>query len=281
MVAKASHQQPEREFAFSDRDFRFLVELANKKTGIVLNEQKRDMVYSRISRRLRALGLTDFSQYCELLKTSEGDAELGNLVNAITTNLTHFFREKHHFEHLHKQVLMPLQALGSRRLRIWSAGCSSGMEPYSIAMTVRHALRNVDSWDVRILATDIDTNMLATGARGEYVLDEYDNIPPAMREQVVCRTRESTMQMLDALKALIAFKHLNLLEAWPIRGPFDAIFCRNVVIYFDKPTQAVLFNRMAELLEVGGWLYIGHSENLTHVTDRFELVGRTIYRKVR
>lgn len=273
-------QQPAREFAFSDCDFQFLVDLANKKTGIVLNEQKRDMVYSRISRRLRALGMNAFAPYCELLKTSAGDAELGHLVNAITTNLTHFFREKHHFEHLHQQVLLPLQSTGNKRLRIWSAGCSSGMEPYSIAMVLRHALRDLDSWDARILATDIDTNMLATGECGEYTLDEYDNIPKALREHVVCRTHENTMQMSESLRELIAFKHLNLLESWRMRGPFDAIFCRNVVIYFDKPTQVVLFNRMAELLAVGSWLYIGHSENLMHVSDRFELVGRTIYRKV-
>jgi chemotaxis protein methyltransferase CheR len=280
-MGSSAHLSPAREYAFSDHDFRFLAEIANSKTGIVLNEQKRDMVYSRVSRRLRALGLTAFSQYCDLLKTKEGDAELGNLVNAITTNLTHFFREKHHFEHLQQEVLMPLQASDARRVRIWSAGCSSGMEPYSIALTMQHALRNVERWDARILATDIDTNMLAAGEQGQYALAEYDNIPQVMREHVVCRTREETMQMADSLKRLIAFKYLNLLEPWPMRGKFDAIFCRNVVIYFDKETQAVLFNRMAEMLEIGGWLYIGHSENLTHVCNRFELMGRTIYRKVR
>jgi chemotaxis protein methyltransferase CheR len=279
MRAVAKHQE-EREFAFSDRDFRFLADLANKKTGIVLSDQKRDMVYSRISRRLRALGFTDFSQYCDLLKTSEGDNEIGNLVNAITTNLTHFFREKHHFEHLHKTLLVPLQASGAKRLRIWSAGCSSGMEPYTIAMTLRHAIASIDSWDARILATDIDTNMLDRGVRGEYTIEEYDNIPASMRDEVTCNKHDGTMQMSDGLKKLIAFKHLNLLEAWPMRGMFDAIFCRNVVIYFDKETQKKLFNRMADLMDVGGWLYIGHSENLAKVTDRFELVGRTIYRKV-
>lgn len=154
-MGMTAQQQTPREFTFCDRDFRFLAELANSKTGIVLNEQKRDMVYSRLSRRLRALELTTFSEYCELLKTSEGEAELGNLVNAITTNLTHFFREKHHFEHLHQEVLLPMQASGLRRLRIWSAGCSSGMEPYSIALTMTQALRNVERWDARILATDI------------------------------------------------------------------------------------------------------------------------------
>lgn len=280
-MAVAAKNQEEREFAFSDRDFRFLADLANKKTGIVLSEQKRDMVYARISRRLRALGFTAFEQYCNLLQSPDGDGEIGNLVNAITTNLTHFFREKHHFEHLKKELLLPLQAQGARKLRIWSAGCSSGMEPYSLAMTVASTLTRIDGWDARILATDIDSNMLNKGMRGEYAMDEYPNIPPACRGDVTCNEKQGTMQMSDELKKLIAFKHLNLLEAWPMRGPFDAIFCRNVVIYFDKPTQARLFDRMAELLEIGGWLYIGHSENLMKVTDRFELVGRTIYRRVR
>jgi chemotaxis protein methyltransferase CheR len=162
-MVSALKNSEEREFAFSERDFRFLADLANQKTGIVLSDQKRDMVYARVSRRLRALGLTEFQQYCELLKSPTGDSEMGNLVNAITTNLTHFFREKHHFEHLQQEVLLPLQARGVRRLRIWSAGCSSGMEPYSIAMTVKHALAPIEGWDARILATDIDTNMLDRG----------------------------------------------------------------------------------------------------------------------
>jgi chemotaxis protein methyltransferase CheR len=270
--------QEEREFAFSDRDFRFLADLANKKTGIVLSDQKRNMVYSRISRRLRALGFKTFAEYCDLISGPEGDHEIGNLVNAITTNLTHFFREKHHFEHLQKEVLLPLQQAGGKSLRIWSAGCSSGMEPYSIAMTLKFSLRNLDMWDARILATDIDTNMLDRGMKGEYSEEEYDNIPPPYRANIA--NNGDMMVIADDLKKLIAFKHLNLLEHWPMKGSFDAIFCRNVVIYFDRPTQTTLFNRMAELLPIGGWLYIGHSENLTKVTDRFELVGRTIYRRV-
>ena len=271
--------QEDREFAFSVRDFQFLASLANERTGIVLADHKRDMVYSRISRRLRALHLKSFAEYCELLKSPQGVEELGNMVNAITTNLTHFFREKHHFEHLRDSLLLPMQQQGAKRLRIWSAGCSSGMEPYSIAMTVKNSLRNVQSWDAKILATDIDTTMLDRGVRGEYMIEEYNNIPPEYRGDVECQSREM-MTMSDFLKSLITFKYLNLLEDWPMKGMFDAIFCRNVVIYFDRATQARLFDRMAELLSPTGWLYIGHSENLTKVTDRFELVGRTIYRRV-
>ncbi len=150
-----------------------------------------------------------------------------------------------------------------------------------MAMTVKAAIPNLTGWDARILATDIDTNMLATGAKGEYTLDQYENIPSAYRNDVEVLKKDNRMRMGQELKDLIAFKQLNLLEQWPMKGPFDAIFCRNVVIYFDKPTQQVLFNRMAEMLKPNGWLYIGHSENLFKVCDRFELTGRTIYRRIR
>ena len=274
-MAKPQPQPQEREFAFSDKEFRFLAEIANKRTGIVLAEHKKDMVYSRLVRRLRALKLGSFSEYCELLQSDAGDDEIGNLVNAITTNLTSFFREGHHFEHLREQLA---SAGKLNRLRIWSAGCSAGMEPYSIAMTVKSAIRDVKSCDARILATDIDTNMLNTGIAGEYASEQYENIPAGYRADVA--KKGDRIRMSDELKSLIAFKQLNLLEHWPMQGPFDAVFCRNVVIYFDKPTQAKLFARMADLLKPRGWLYIGHSENLFKVCDRFELLGRTIYRKV-
>lgn len=282
-MAKAERSPDEREFSFSDKEFRFLAELANKRTGIVLAEHKKDMVYSRLVRRLRALGLRSFAEYCELMQGEQGQEEIGNLVNAITTNLTSFFREKHHFEHLRDTVLAPLAARppSPKRLRIWSAGCSAGMEPYSLAMTVKSAFKDLQNWDAKILATDIDTNMLKTGSEGEYDAGQYENIPPAFRGDVARAGNGDRIRMSDELKRLLAFKHLNLLESWPMKGPFDAVFCRNVVIYFDKPTQARLFNRIADLIVPGGWLYIGHSENLFKVCDRFELVGRTIYRKVK
>ena len=282
-MAKAEKQAEEREFSFSDKEFHFLAALANKRTGIVLAEHKKDMVYSRLVRRLRALKLKSFAEYCELMQAEQGQDEIGNLVNAITTNLTSFFREKHHFEHLRDTVLAPLSAKppSPKRLRLWSAGCSAGMEPYSIAMTVKSALKDLKGWDAKILATDIDTNMLHTGMAGEYSAEQYENIPTEYRGDVASNKKEERIRMSEDLKQLIAFKHLNLLESWPMKGPFDAVFCRNVVIYFDKPTQTKLFNRMADLIVPNGWLYIGHSENLFKVCDRFELVGRTIYRKVK
>ena len=282
-MAKPAPQAEEREFSFSNEEFRFLADLANRRTGIVLAEHKKDMVYSRLVRRLRALKLKTFAEYCELMQGAEGDDEIGNLVNAITTNLTSFFREKHHFEHLRDHVLAPLASRppSPKKLRIWSAGCSAGMEPYSIAMTVKSAFKDLKSWDAKILATDIDTNMLRTGMTGDYAAEQYDNIPASCRGEVTKLDKEDRIRMSDEMKSLISFKPLNLLEPWPMKGTFDAVFCRNVVIYFDKPTQAKLFSRIADLIGPGGWLYIGHSENLFKVCDRFELVGRTIYRKVR
>lgn len=282
-MAKAMRQPEDREFSFSDDQFRFLADLANKRTGIVLADHKKDMVYSRLVRRLRALKLSSFAEYCELVQGGEGDEEMGNLINAITTNLTSFFREAHHFEHLREAVLLPLAKNPSspKRLRLWSAGCSAGMEPYSMAMMVKSTFKDLAKWDARILATDIDTNMLNTGMQGVYALEQYQNIPEAYREDITVQEKDQHISMSETLKSLISFKSLNLLEAWPMKGPFDAVFCRNVVIYFDKPTQAKLFNRMADLLVPEGWLYIGHSENLFKVCDRFELLGRTIYRKVK
>jgi chemotaxis protein methyltransferase CheR len=281
-MAEAVTELKEREFSFNDREFHYLAELVAKCTGIVLAYQKKDMVYSRLARRLRALELTSFGAYCQRLEGEEGEDEIGHLVNAITTNLTHFFRETHHFEHLREIVLAPLNAKPPkpRRLRIWSAGCSSGMEPYSIAMTVKASLRDLASWDARILATDIDTNMLNCGIAGDYGSEQWEKIPPSYRGDVLRLPKQEYISMSDELKKLIAFKHLNLLESWPMQGLFDVIFCRNVVIYFDKPTQRKLFSRMADLLKPNGWLYIGHSENLFKVCDRFELAGRTIYRRI-
>ena len=273
-------QQRDREFSFSQQEFKFLADLANKLTGIVVSDKKKDMVYSRLVRRLRALSLTSFEQYCNFIQSPEGESEIGNLVNAITTNLTSFFRESHHFDHL-RDVALP-QIISNphsqKRLRIWSSAASSGMEAYSIAMVTKKVFDKQKNWDAKILATDIDTNMLATGDAGEYNISELENIPSEYR--TLFSKNKEHISMSNELKELIAFKHLNLLENWTMKGKFDVIFCRNVVIYFDKPTQKKLFNRMADILSPKGWLYIGHSESLYNVCDRFDLSGRTIYQKV-
>lgn len=273
----------DREFPLGDEEFRFLVRTVHERTGIVLGDQKRTMIYGRLARRLRQLGLKSFRAYCDLIANDASGSEIGFFVNAVTTNLTRFFRESHHFDHLRDHLCPDLAARaaagGEKRLRIWSAGCSSGEEPYTIAMTLRDGIRDLDRWDARILATDIDTDMLAKGRNGVYSAEARDSIPEALRGRYT-EMRGDTMQMKESLRSLIAFKRLNLLGKWPMKGPFDAIFCRNVVIYFDRPTQTTLFSRYAELLADHGYLYVGHSENLFNVTDRFRLVGRSVYRKV-
>ena len=269
------------EIPLTDADFASIVRFVHEASGIALGDTKRDLVYGRLRRRLRMLGLGSFAAYRSLLDGPEGAAERVRMVNAITTNLTGFFREMHHFEHLAREVLPKLRgARGNRRLRIWSAGCSSGEEPYTIAMTLRAAMPDLAQWDARILATDIDTDMVAHGAAGLYDAQRAASIPEGYRRGAVQKQPDGRMAMGDPLRSLITFKPLNLLGQWPMRGPFDVIFCRNVVIYFDKPTQRALFDRYAEILAPDGHLYIGHSETLFRVSERFVHLGRTIYRKV-
>lgn len=274
-----------REFRFESSDFQFLADLIRQRVGIVLGPNKENMVYGRLARRLRALGMSDFREYCDLVASPEGSAELLDFINALTTNLTRFFREKHHFHHLSQVALArKIQGTlggGARRLRIWSAACSTGEEPYSAGMVVLSAIPDIERWDARILATDIDTNVLAKCRKGVYEAQKIESIPEPLRRRFVLPTDAEGRyaRMSDDLRSLIVFKKLNLLERWPMKGPFDVIFCRNVVIYFDKPTQRRLFERFADLLADDGFLYIGHAENLFNVTDRFKLIGQTIYRK--
>lgn len=277
----AAVQDPPRgTLVITDEDFARIVALVYDASGIKLGENKRDLVYGRLRRRLRVLGLGSFAAYCDLLDGPDGAAERTHLVNAITTNLTGFFREAHHFEYLSSELLPGLPRSG-RRLRIWSAGCSSGEEPYSIAMTMVSAMPDLAEWDARVLATDIDTEMVAHGSAGIYAAERVAAIPEAIRRAHVERIDADSVSMAPHLRSLIAFRSLNLLGPWPMRGPFDIIFCRNVVIYFDKPTQRALFDRFANMLSPGGHLFIGHSESLFRVSDRFQHLGRTIYRKLR
>ena len=264
----------------TDADFRTIVEMVRETAGISLGASKRDLVFGRLNRRLRALGLNSFTDYCAVLDSADGADERGEMINAITTNLTSFFREAHHFKFLASDILPALLASPERRLRIWSAACSSGEEPYSIAMVLHRALAGKRDWNARILATDIDTNMIATAEEGCYEAQRASAIPADFARLTARRTNGS-VAMTDGLKQLIAFKPLNLLGPWPMRGQFDVIFCRNVVIYFEKAVQRILFDRFADIMAPGGYLLIGHSETLFRITDRFESLGRTIYRKIR
>lgn len=273
----------EREFVLSNDQFAFISQFVYDQVGIKLPPQKRDMVYSRLVRRLRKLSLDSFSEYCALIGSPQGESEIGNLINAITTNTTSFFREGHHFEHLAKDVLAPLLRSHppEKRLRLWSAACSAGMETYSMAMVLHKVFgAQLHQWDAKILATDIDTGILDIARKGNYADEQFGKIPDVFRKAYVDRDEDNdSIQMKDSVRRLISFKKLNLLHDWPMQGLFDVIFCRNVVIYFDKPTQKKLFAKIAAKLKPGGILYIGHSENLFGVSDDFISLGKTIYKR--
>jgi chemotaxis protein methyltransferase CheR len=277
-IADLPPASADREFDFSDADFRELSEIAYRQTGIVLSEAKRNLVYGRVSRRLRRLDLTSFVEYRKYL--AEHNEELELFINAISTNLTKFFRESHHFDHFQMQIAEPYGRDGARRLRIWSAGCSTGEEPYTIAMVLAQAMRPNHKYDAKILATDIDTEVVARGAAGEYSKEDLQNLPPAYRDAFDFEAGKSGGGVMpDTLRRMISFGRLNLIEPWPMKGPFDAIFCRNVMIYFDGPTKMSLVNRFVEILRPGGFLYIGHSESLLTPVPGLRLMGRTIYRR--
>jgi chemotaxis protein methyltransferase CheR len=274
---------PLREFDFSQDDFQALSKLAYDYAGIVLSDNKRNLVYSRLSRRLRTLRIASFAAYRELL--TNDTREIENFINSISTNHTKFFREDHHFDHLRSRVVVPFaQASGhaaNARLRIWSAGCSSGEEPYTIAVVLKREIRNFANRDVRILATDIDTDVLSKAARGEYPASTIDDVPKAYASffNAGDDNDKSKVVIDQDVRSIIAFRRLNLLEPWPFRGLFDAIFCRNVMIYFDAPTKSALIDRFTKQLKPGGWLYIGHSESLINPHPELRSVGRTIYRR--
>lgn len=276
-------QEREREFQFTDPDFQALRVLVKEITGINLAESKRELVYGRVSRRLRALGLSSFAAYRQVLESGDG-SEIVAFCNALTTNLTSFFRESHHFAYLRDEFLAPRRAANRRteRIRIWSSACSSGEEPYSIAMTVIETIPEWQRWDIKILATDLDSDILARAARGSYTADRVKGLDPKRLSRFFTETRtgaERTYQVKPELSELITFKQINLMHDLPMSGPLDAIYCRNVVIYFDKDTQRDVFARMARVQRSGNMLFLGHSETLFKVSDEYALIGKTIYRR--
>ncbi len=284
MLAK-SETDREREFHFTDRDFQSVRKKLYEQAGISLNEGKRDLVYGRLSRRLRAHRFCDFSTYLEYLESPDAGPELVQFINALTTNLTAFFREPHHFDYLAKTVLPETMRrhVADRRIRFWSAGCSTGEEPYSIAMTVKETMPSLQNWDLKILATDLDSNVVESARRGRYAAQRIEGMPRRRADKwfhSVGAGAGEQVRVDPALQSLITFKQLNLMQDWPMTGSFDLIFCRNVVIYFDKATQRKLFDRYADILHTGGYLFIGHSENMHKLSDRFELIGQTMYRKL-
>ncbi len=268
-----------KEFLFTERDFKEIAALVYNACGIVLGEHKREMVYSRIARRIRERKLTDFSTYLAYLN-SHKDQEFDAFINALTTNLTSFFRESHHFDYLKKQLVPALlvQNKNSRRVRIWSAGCSTGEEPYSLAMALHELFPS--NWDVKILATDLDSNVLKKAHTGVYSAANVNGLDDALLKRWFLKSKDGeSYKVKPKLQQLIAFKRLNLLQDWPMKGPFDLILCRNVVIYFDKDTKDLLFKRYAKILAPHGHLFLGHSETMGKEHTEFKNLGKTMYQK--
>lgn len=271
------------EFGFDRSDFAFIATTLHEDAGIHLPASKANLVYSRLAKRLRVLGLESFRDYCALVGSEEGADERAQMVAALTTNVTRFFREPHHFEHLRRKLVEPAAAdiRAGRRLRIWSAGCSSGQEPYSIALTLLQVIPDARAYDLRVLATDINPIVLETARRATYPAEEVVSVPPELRRSWMESAGSGAMRLDEAPRGLVSFRPLNLIGAWPMKGPFDAVFCRNVVIYFDEKTQMRLLNRFATLLRPGGYLYLGHSERMVGPAEAlFRLDGTTTYRKI-
>ena len=276
----------EGDFVFRTEDFRRIAAMLHADAGIFLPDTKSTLVYSRLVKRLRLLGMASFRDYCAFLDDASGADERQKMMAALTTNVTRFFREPHHFEHLRTAVLPPLLDAAKRggRVRIWSAGCSKGHEPYSMAMTILSLMPDAADRDVRILATDIDPNVVEEGRAGRYDRAALEGTPAAalarfFRPEAGAGSGAEVFSATEAMRRLVTFRELNLMGAWPMAGLFDVVFCRNVAIYFDEATQAKLWSRFADKLARGGTLCIGHSERLSGPAQgRFTNIGITTYR---
>jgi chemotaxis protein methyltransferase CheR len=276
-------QEKEREFKFTVDDFNFLRKLSNDYSGIQVPDERFDMFYSRLSKRVRKLGLNNFKSYCQYL-TDHSDDEFTEFINAITTNLTAFFRENHHFDYLRDVVIPEVmnRNKNSRQIKVWSAGCSTGEEPYSLAITL---MENVPAdWDIKILATDLDTNVLQTASDGVYAEERVSGVSEQRLKRWFMRGKSAQsgqVKVRTELQQIIQFKQLNLMKDWPMKCQFDFIFCRNVLIYFDRETKTTLAQRYAQMLASKAWLFIGHSESLNQLSKEFELVACTTYKKIK
>jgi chemotaxis protein methyltransferase CheR len=271
------------EFSFTASDLSVIAGIMMQEAGISLSESKANLIYSRLAKRIRKLGLGGFVEYCALVESSQGKEERKELVAALTTNVTSFFREPHHFEHMRTKMLPHLiqRAKAGQRIRFWSAACSSGPEPYSMALILLQDMPDVGHYDIRILATDIDPNVLAVAAAGIYDDAQLAPVPVPMRQSWFRPLNDGSgrWQAKEELRRLISFRQLNLIGSWPMKGKFQIIFCRNVVIYFDNPTQERIWSRFLPLTEDNGAIYIGHSERISGAAERSVVSdGVTIYR---
>ncbi|MBU6442676.1 MAG: protein-glutamate O-methyltransferase [Alphaproteobacteria bacterium] len=270
------------EFAFTWADFHTIAQIVHAESGIVLADSKANLVYSRLAKRLRKIGLRSFRDYCEIVQREDGADERQVMIAAMTTNVTRFFRETHHFSLLEKIVLPPLldRAKKGDRVRLWSSACSSGEEPYSLALTILGLMPDAGKHDILILASDLDPNMLARAETGIYSAAQVEPIPADLRRKWISAAKAEgamSFEVTPPVRELVRFRELNLLDPWPMRGRFDVIFCRNVMIYFDDETQNGIWTRFAKVLEPDGVLCIGHSERIP-ASMPFELVAQTSYR---
>lgn len=272
----------EREFSFTVKNFHWVREELYQYAGITLADHKRDMVYNRLVKRMRANHLSEFEDYFTLVK--QNDDEYTEFVNALTTNLTSFFRENHHFQFLEAELFPKIIQAGQKTIRGWSAGCSLGEEAYSIGMTVFQTPKMPLDMDIKILATDIDSKVLEKAASGVFGGDRLRSMDERFKKKYFRRNRSTGLdeyKLKDEIRDLVYFRHLNIIGEWPLSKPMDFIFFRNVMIYFDKETQKSILDRMADIVKPDGYLFVGHSESPFRLTDRFKLVGKTIYKRVK
>lgn len=266
-----------------EEDFRLIAALVHREAGILIRDYKQAMVRGRLSRRVRELGLKSITDYCERLRGPDFEQEITGLLNVLTTNHTAFYREAHHFEHLELTALPELLSRGAAgaRFRVWSAAASSGEEPYTIAATLNAFAGPAGFADLRVLATDIDTDMIARAQQGEYPVQALAALAAGQQVRLLPEHGEArdTWRVGAALRDMCAFRRLNIVEEWPFQGRFQIIFCRNMLIYFDGPTKSQVIGRLVERLEPGGFLYLGHSESLTQGFPGLKPRGRTIYQK--
>lgn len=272
------------EIVLSEEDFIKISKIVYDHCRINLHDGKKELVRARLAKRMRLGNFKTFQQYLDHVQSDETGKEFSLLIDSLSTNLTSFFREPVHFEFIKKsflpQIIERKTKINNKKIRCWSAGCSSGQEPYSIAITLYEALRNQGNWDIKILATDISTTMMDHAKNGTYDQEKLSNNPEIKKHFTLKNiNNKKTYTVNNYIKDMVIFRYLNLMKDWPIRGPLDFIFCRNVMIYFDKPTQEYLVNRFWELLDNGGILFTGHSESLTGIKHKFSYVQPTIYAK--
>lgn len=267
--------------SLSDKEFQKISEFMYRHCRLNLHDGKKELVQTRLNKRLRQLGIDNYDSYLKFVESEPGGNELTIMVDSLTTNMTYFFRENEHFEYLKNEVFSKINSRNTNRLRIWSAGCSSGEEPYSMAIVMKENIPGIDFMDALILASDISTRVLQQGVAGEYSVEALKHTNPALRNKYFDRCDEKNgvkkFRVKDSVKKLVKFRQLNLMDTWPIQGKFDIIFCRNVMIYFDKQTQQELLGRFYNALHPGGLFLVGHSESLAGVTSDFKYVGPMIY----